>query len=203
MADFKTFYERYWSTEAPPEHDRLATERRQRLRKCLVDVRPGFTILDYGCGHGDGVDFLTNLGFSAEGVDLADGAITKARSRYPNLSFHTLADWAPATYDACVCFEVIEHVLDPRALLEKFHGLLKPSGYLALSTPYHGIAKNLAIALHGFDRHFDIEGSHIRFFTDQSLVRLLTACQFRVLGIQHFGRVPLLQANTFVWAQRD
>jgi len=203
VADFKRFYERYWSAEAPPEHDPHAAERRQRLRKCLVDVRPGVAVLDYGCGHGEGVDFLANLGFTAEGVDLADGAITKARAKYPSLSFHTFADWAPVTYDVCVCFEVIEHVLDPRALLETLRGLIKPSGYLALSTPYHGLAKNVAIALHGFEQHFDVEGSHIRFFTDQSLVQLLTTCRFRVLRIQHFGRVPLLQANTFVWAQRD
>ena len=204
MEDFKAFYERYWATEAPPEHDRHAPERRHLLSQVLATAAADARILDYGCGHGALVGYLSKLGFSAEGVDLAKAAITKAQTRYPGLSFQLLSDWAPDrdAFDICVCFEVLEHVFEPRSLLEKLYDLLKPGGHLALSTPYHGVAKNMGIALRGFDRHFDVEGPHIRFFTDRSLVRLVTACGFQVLAIQHYGRIPFLQAGTFVWARR-
>ena len=37
-------------------------------------------------------------------------------------------------------------------------------GGLALTTPYHGRIKNFAVAALAFDRHFDVEGDHVRFF---------------------------------------
>jgi len=59
---------------------------------------------------------------------------------------------------------VIEHLFLPRALLRFAAKVLKPSGSLILSTPYHGYLKNLALALTGkLDKHFTVlwDGGHI------------------------------------------
>lgn len=202
MSEAKDFYERYWEVEAPPEHDRHAPERRRLLTSVLRTVPRGAAIVDYGCGHGELVAYLSGLGFVAEGVDIADAAIAKAHGRYPGLPFYSLADWVARPADVGVCFEVIEHVLEPRALLGQLHSILKPGGHLALTTPYHGRLKNLALALYGFDRHYAVEGPHIRFFTDAALRRLLRETGFRVLACRHFGRLPLVQAGTFLWAAK-
>jgi SAM-dependent methyltransferase len=41
----------------------------------------------------------------------------------------------PGTFDAVVFLQTIEHVLDPRAVLEHFRGLLAPGGVAYVSTP--------------------------------------------------------------------
>ncbi len=43
------------------------------------------------------------------------------------------------TYDFVTCSEVVEHVHDPRALLERLAGLVAPGGLLAIMTRFHGI----------------------------------------------------------------
>ena len=77
---------------------------------------------------------------------------------------------------------------------------MRDGGGLALTTPYHGRLKNLAIAAVGFDRHFAVEGDHVRFFSDRSLRRLLEETGFDVVRVEHFGRVRWLWAGAFVWA---
>jgi len=55
-----------------------------------------------------------------------------------------------------VSVEVIERLYSPKKYLENINRWLKPGGYLATITPYHGYLKNLAIALiNGFDFRFN------------------------------------------------
>ncbi len=57
-----------------------------------------------------------------------------------------------------------------------------------VSVPHHGLAKNLAIAAFGFERHFSPDGEHVRFFTRASLTRLLEEAGLRVMRLQGLGR---------------
>jgi len=101
-----------------------------------------------------------------------------------------------------VAFEVLEHLLRPGALIEGAREALRPGGHVALSTPYHGVSKNVVLSLVAFDRHFAPEGDHIRFFTDGALERLLNANGFAVERIRHFGRFAPLWAGVFLWARK-
>jgi hypothetical protein len=97
---------------------------------------------------------------------------------------------------------VIEHMVRPRQLLLGARDALKPGGHLAITTPYHGRVKNLALVLAAFDSHFDVEGDHVRFFSDRALEHLLCDAGFAIECKVHFGRVEWLSAGTFVWAKR-
>jgi SAM-dependent methyltransferase len=39
-------------------------------------------------------------------------------------------------FDSAVCFQVLEHVFEPKALLREVHRVLKPGGYLLLTVPF-------------------------------------------------------------------
>ena len=65
-------------------------------------------------------------------------------------------------------------------------------GAFFLSTPYHGLVKNLALAAFRFDRHFAVDGDHIRFFTDRGAVS--AARDQRVRGRGDRSPWPLLAA---------
>ena len=66
----------------------------------------------------------------------------------------------------------------------------------------HGRLKNVAIALAAFDRHFHVDGYHVRFFSDSALRRMLYEEGFEVERLVHYGRFPGLWAGVFVWGRR-
>jgi 2-polyprenyl-3-methyl-5-hydroxy-6-metoxy-1,4-benzoquinol methylase len=201
------YYEEYWARdELTPLADPLTPTRIALLRMQLgqQDRR----ILDVGCGSGTLVGELGSHGFDAIGLDISQGAVELASRLQPSARFvrHSAEDlpWPvdPASQDVIVAFEVIEHLLRPRALIEGASQALRRGGHVALSTPYHGVLKNIVLSLVAFDGHFAPEGDHIRFFTDRALIRLLNSNGFDVERIRHFGRFAPLWAGVFVWARK-
>ena len=203
----KDWYEDYWSE--PDEYaDAHAEIRLRLLRNLLASERRALSVLDAGCGLGHVVRALTDDGHDVVGMDVSRTAVEVAARSHEGCEFveHSVEDlpWriAPASVDLVVAFEVIEHLMRPRLLLEGAYGVLKPGGHLALTTPYHGWLKNVALATLAFDDHFRIEGDHIRFFSDRALERLLQETGFSVVRRLHFGRIWGLWAGVFMWAQR-
>lgn len=200
----KAYYERYWEREKESlAADPLAGRRLELLR----NVIGGLTVrgIDAGAGHGDAVAALARDGHNVLGLELSELAVSDARAAHPDCRFiaHSVEvlPWPVASeeFDIVWSFEVVEHLLEPRRLFEGARDALKPGGVFALTTPYHGRAKNLVLALHGFDHHFAVEGDHIRFFSDRALAALAAETGFRVEGIRHFGRFAPVWAGVFVW----
>jgi 2-polyprenyl-3-methyl-5-hydroxy-6-metoxy-1,4-benzoquinol methylase len=95
-------------------------------------------ILDVGCGVGWFTEQLADIG-PATGIDLSEEAIRLARSRYSRASFlagDVLEMPLPISeYDVVVSQEVIAHVPDQEKHLARAAQVLKPAGYLILTTP--------------------------------------------------------------------
>ena len=98
--------------------------------------------LDAACGEGYGSTLLADSAASVEGVDISEQAITHARQRYGQLAdvgFH-LADCTSLPFDdnefdRVVSFETLEHLEAHDELLAEFRRVLKPDGFLILSSP--------------------------------------------------------------------
>lgn len=79
-------------------------------------------VIDLGCGSGYGTFLLSQFAKSAQGVDVDKTAVMYARMHFQatNLRYNVV-DITGAIPDADVyfCFEVLEHLDDPAALLEK------------------------------------------------------------------------------------
>jgi 2-polyprenyl-3-methyl-5-hydroxy-6-metoxy-1,4-benzoquinol methylase len=95
-------------------------------------------ICDLGCGAGWSTNVLSMFG-QVIGVDLSDTTI--AQTRYPLCRFISadVIEWdAPkAEFDVVVSLEVLEHIEESAQgrYLGVAHRLLKPGGYLILTTP--------------------------------------------------------------------
>jgi 2-polyprenyl-3-methyl-5-hydroxy-6-metoxy-1,4-benzoquinol methylase len=95
-------------------------------------------ILDFGCGTGWLAGILGRFG-PTTGIDLSERAIEKARERYRDVRFISGdlydARMQDEKFDVVVSQEVIEHVPDQPRYLEIIAQLLRPGGYLILTTP--------------------------------------------------------------------
>lgn len=206
----KAYYETYWSRDAPPPlADPLAATRFRILWSFIqaTGSRTG-ALIDCGSGSGELVAELERRNLTAVGIDISETAVEYARSTHPSSRFvcHSVEErpWPipESSFDYATCFEVIEHLLRPTELLRGAYEALRPGGYLALTTPYHGLIKNIAIALLRFERHFNVRGDHIRFFTDHSLRSMVSEAGFAIEKTIHFGRLPGLWSGVFLWARK-
>jgi SAM-dependent methyltransferase len=206
MPSIERYYEQYW--EKPEDYADPSTPERRALLKRVVQGLPAHArILDVGCGAGDFCDFFRNLGFDAEGTDLSHAAIAHAQRTYPDIAFHAgdieaLLPAAARSFDVAFSSEVIEHLFDVARWLGAINQLLKSDGLLILTTPYHGLVKNLAIDLFGYSRHYDPLGQHIRFFDKAGLSRCLKLTGFVPLSWSGYGRPWPFWKSMFVVARK-
>ena len=91
----------------------------QLIREAIEErwLPPGCSILEIGCGIGQGANWLAQHGFAVLGVDFSSEAISRARKTFPGVPFATLdvavVQPLERTFDAIIdaaCF----HVLAPR-----------------------------------------------------------------------------------------
>src|SRR5262245_14988355 len=105
----------------------------------------GSRTLDYGCGDGAFLALLMNgqpAPRIAVGAELTPDIVADCRERFqthkgPHFVLIDGLERAPqhAAYDAIYCMEVLEHVVDPAAMLQTFTRLLAPGGTLVISVP--------------------------------------------------------------------
>ncbi len=161
-------------------------------------------ILDLGCGNGSFSNILAKIGYEVIGVEESASGIAIAQQTYPDCQFiqgsiYSLGDLnLPTAFDAVISVEVIEHLANPKALLESAKQYLKPNGKFILTTPYHGYLKNLALAVSGkMDKHFTAlwDGGHIKFFSVPTLTTLLEMSKFSEIEFQYAGGLPYLWSS--------
>ncbi len=101
-------------------------------------TRPGSIIFDAGCGTGRMVEILQKE-YLVEGCDFSEAAIGYCRKRgLTSVHRSDLNDFnLPLTYDQIISLDVIYHeaIQNDDAVLDAFHGALKPNGILVLNLP--------------------------------------------------------------------
>ena len=100
----------------------------------------GGRLLDVGCGEGHELLLMKRRGWEVEGVDFDVAAVENARSKGLKVHAGRLEDqgYPAGSFDAIFVSHLIEHVLDPIALLRECRRLLAPRGTLVVITPNAG-----------------------------------------------------------------
>jgi SAM-dependent methyltransferase len=109
----------------------------------------GERILDVGCGTGAFSMGMASRGYEVVGMswDIRNQEVAERRARLSKVSgvtfpigdarmLNSFKEYESA-FDAVVCLEVIEHIIDDRKLFKDMFACLKPGGRLILSTPNH------------------------------------------------------------------
>jgi 2-polyprenyl-3-methyl-5-hydroxy-6-metoxy-1,4-benzoquinol methylase len=197
------------TTQAPCSCDFVAPKVIQLLRTLGVS-----TVLDVGCGNGVLCGLLQREGLRVTGAEYDKEGCELARQTYPNITFHHVGVYdspapiiasAPNGFDCVVSTEVIEHLYSPQYLPIFASKVLRQSGYLILSTPYHGFLKNLMLSFFDhWDAHHTVlwEGGHIKFWSKKTLIQLLELNGFKVVGFHGVGRMSYLWKSMIIVAQK-
>jgi len=139
---FSSMASHWWE----PEGDFKTLHQINPLRLQLIDKTIGLKgkkILDVGCGGGILSESMASKGAIVTGIDLGEELIDVAELHsldtgvnvdYQTISVEQLASQQAASFDSVTCMEMLEHVPDPIAIIEACATLVKPGGYVFLST---------------------------------------------------------------------
>lgn len=112
----------------------------------LVDLKPGDTVLDLGCGTGVMIPFyLAAQAGKIVAVDVSEKMVERAREKFggePSVELRAsdaLSLDEGERFDAAVIYNAYPHFPDKLALVEKVYRLLKPSGRFVVA---HGSGKD-------------------------------------------------------------
>ncbi|WP_157817737.1 class I SAM-dependent methyltransferase [Candidatus Thiodictyon syntrophicum] len=169
----------------------------------------GGRLLDVGCGDGEALEILRDLGWQVCGVEVDAQAVTAARRRDLDVKQGTLAaaGFPDETFDAVTSSHVIEHVHDPRAFLAESRRVLRGGGTLVAVTPN---ARARCHRHHGADWLNLDSPRHLVLFTPQSLAALAASVGFREIRVISTARAVALteiassklhEEGTYHWGQ--
>jgi len=139
---------------------------------------PGGSLLEVGCGSGDMLKGLADLGWQAEGIDFDTAAVESCKRKGLNVrvGFLEHQQYPANYYDVVTMSHLIEHVHEPLELLIECHRILKPDGRLSLVTPNINSAGHRIYGSSWF--HLD-PPRHLHIFSVASLKVLLQKAGFR------------------------
>ena len=158
------------------------------LEKAISSVQGIPKILDLGCGQGHITQAMHQAYSFAEftGLDYSVSAIEYAHDNFSGIDF-SVGDAYDAPYvkeyfDIVVCNNLWEHVPDPLRLLSKIKILLKPGGYIVISTPSRYRVYNILRILIGKPVKL-ISKYHVTEYSVGQIVEQLSYGCFQVMAI--------------------
>ena len=140
-------------------------------------------ILDVGCGAGKFGAALKALepGREVHGVELVEEAALRARKVLDSVVIGDVQTmtlpFAPESFDCVVFADVLEHLVDPGAVLRKVRPLVRPDGIIVCSIPnmrHYTVLVRLITRGWQYDEYGLFDRTHLRFFSLGTMRELLT-----------------------------
>ncbi len=185
------------------------TDLHDQLAEVVTSVLPkGARILDYGAGEGALSGRLHDLGYQVYSVDRSRSDF-KAETEFEQIDFNKAEDITAFqkkhadSFDLVLGIEVIEHVENPWQYLRDLKRLVRPGGYVLLSTPnvtswYSRVTFFFTGRLHQFgdgDRHY----GHINPLFEDELRLIAQQIGLTIESVRPGGWLPRLWLS---WSPR-
>jgi 2-polyprenyl-3-methyl-5-hydroxy-6-metoxy-1,4-benzoquinol methylase len=177
-------------TDKPPERQ-VARGKRHARRLQQYAAKPG-RLLDIGAGDGYLLHAAKEMGWQVEGLEFSVPRIQRAK-RWFGIDLERKdifeAPYEKNSFDAITMFQLIEHVHDPRAIIQRSQELLKPGGLLAMSTPNVLTYRKKARGVETWKIPI-----HLFFFSPRTLVESVEKCGFTVVrrSLKRFAKAEKL-----------
>jgi SAM-dependent methyltransferase len=193
---FSDIQERHWWFAAR----RLIIE---KVLQKYCKASPDSMIADVGCGTGALLPMLSRFG-QVVGIDNSQAAVDLCRQRFEYAVYLDRDDtWQELEFDVMAFFDVIEHVEDDYAFLEKYLYHLKPNGLAFVTVPAYRFL---------WSEH-DRANQHYRRYTARDLQKVMVhnhieKCKISYFNTWLFPAIALFRfisriKETFVSGQTD
>jgi len=149
----------------------------KRKFNLVTSLTKGKYILDFGCGTGHFLSFLSDKGYKTFGIEPDNYAREKAK-KLTNSNIEANLDDINEKFDIITAWHVIEHVSDLRNTLKKIRKKLKKDGVFIIAVPN----------INSFDSEYygkywaglDVP-RHLYHFTKHSLTSLAKKCKLKIV----------------------
>ncbi|MFT7228748.1 MAG: 2-polyprenyl-3-methyl-5-hydroxy-6-metoxy-1,4-benzoquinol methylase [Methylophilaceae bacterium] len=157
--------------------------------------------LEIGCGPGSITKILAEQsGCKVIGLELDPDAIEKVApycvkvmqadlnsSEWPRLLDNT------DKFDVVVAADVLEHLYDPWASLQRMVPLIKPDGCIVISLPHIGHAAVMSCLFNGDFEYRNwglLDRTHIRFFCLKNIEELFAQANLKIIEVAYVTKPP-------------
>lgn len=150
---------------------------------------PSASILEVGCGTGATGALALSEGCCGRyvGVELYETAAREAREVLSEVvigNVETMAlNWQPASFDALILSEVLEHLIEPGQTLKKLARFIRPGGMLLASSPniaHWRVVRELMMGRFHLTEHGVFDRTHLRWFTPFTFAEMIETAGFMV-----------------------
>ena len=170
---------------------------RQLRRKRIEKYKRIGRILDIGCGRGVFLNVMEKNGWTVAGTEYDRITAESIVKKYNiNVVTGNPGGWGfpPGSFDVVTMNHVLEHMSDPKIMMDECSRILVKGGLLVVAVPnitslQSSLGKHLWF-------HLDIP-YHIYHFSEKGLSRLIEKHGFHLLKIRRYD----LEYNPFGWLQ--
>ncbi|MCG8510235.1 MAG: class I SAM-dependent methyltransferase, partial [Rhodospirillales bacterium] len=155
-------------------------------------------ILEVGCGTGNTLAHLKAIGIGGwhGGVEINRAMAAEAAPKIDRLWTGAIEDMLTAAdglhtespFDAILCLDVLEHLLDPWTVLKVLTGQLVPGGTVVASLPNIRFHKALLPLLFRGDWTYEergvLDSTHLRFFTRKTALTLMRDAGLEIVAVE-------------------
>jgi 2-polyprenyl-3-methyl-5-hydroxy-6-metoxy-1,4-benzoquinol methylase len=161
---------------------------REILKRKGMPDGAGLRFLDIGCAGGASLVAAKSLGFQPVGVEPSRWMADYGRRTY-GVEIHDgilkPGMFPPSSFDFITMWEVLEHVPDPRSLLQLVHELLTPNGTFVMSYPdFKGVMSRML-----GDRWPFWLSVHLLYYDRTTIARQLAVCGFQTDALMPYWPV--------------
>ena len=147
-------------------------------------------VLDVGCAYGDLGALLKEKGCYVVGVEIDEARAKEASQKLDevvvgDIEKMDLEKKFSKPFDVIVLGDILEHLVDPEAVLTKVRRILIDNGYIVVSLPSIGYWRARAKIFLGKFEYTSggvFEKTHLRFFTYSTAKHMIEKCGYKVVA---------------------
>lgn len=161
---------------------------RKEFADCLP-LNPHAKLLEIGCGSGGTAAYAKSTGKCGWccGVELFEQAGLEAMTKLDAVVIGDIEDsrlvLPDGPFDILLLSEVLEHLVNPWAVLRRLSTLLKPGATVISGSPnvsHHSVLRELVAGRWRYEEKGIFDMTHLRWFTPNSYQEMFETCGFWV-----------------------
>ena len=207
--NMKREYDERYFKETVEDKRVILKERRplwRRWVKIIREYKASGKLLDVGCGLGFFLAYAEKY-YDAHGIDISEYAIRKAKQRTQTAKLSVgdvmNLDYGNDYFDIITCFDVLEHLPNPRLALQEFYRVLKKGGILIIRVPN---TESIGAKWKKEEWFGHRDKTHVSLLSNEEWINLLKDTNFKILEIfydglwdtPYFNHIPMFLQDIFI-----